>query len=110
MLRPLLTSDLSVEIPIALAQHSLERTQSVQIAILCMTHSCRGNSTLLSKRPPRGAARRNYAATALLKSFITIAGSYSVPFFSIPKNILAIRAAIAIIDCIFFSGFSFRVV
>ena len=59
---------------------------------------------------PEGGGAPIYAAASLLKSFMTIAGSYSVPFFSIPKKILVIFPAIAIRDCIFFSGFSFLVV
>ncbi len=104
----MLTSDLSAGIPIASTQHSLEWTLSVLSNQLYGISLVVG-AALPSNRPPRGAAPI-YAAIALFRSLMTIVGSYSVPFFSIPKKILVIFPAIAIKDCIFLSGLSFLVV
>ena len=62
-----------------------------------MIYSSSGSSAP-SQSPPEGGGAPIYAAAALLRSFITIAGSYSVPFFIIPKKILVIFPAIAIKD------------
>ena len=109
MVATALTSDPSAEIPIVSAQHSLEWTLSVLSSQLYGITLVVGVA-LPSNRPPEGGGAPIYAAVALLRSFITIAGSYSVPFFSIPKKILVIFPAIAIKDCIFLSGLSFLVV